>query len=34
MNAIENVALPLTFRGVDKKIREAKAVEMLKLVGL
>ena len=34
MNAIENVALPLTFRGVDKTIREAKAVEMLKLVGL
>ena len=34
MNAIENVALPLTFRGVVKKIREAKAVEMLKLVGL
>lgn len=34
MDAIENVALPLTFRGVDKKIREAKAVEMLKLVGL
>ena len=34
MNAIENVALPLTFRGVDKKIREDKAVEMLKLVGL
>ena len=34
MNAFENVALPLTFRGVDKKIREAKAVEMLKLVGL
>ena len=34
MNAIENVALPLTFLGVDKKIREAKAVEMLKLVGL
>ena len=34
MNAIENVALPLTFRVVDKKIREAKAVEMLKLVGL
>ena len=34
MNAIENVALPLTFRGVDKKIRVAKAVEMLKLVGL
>lgn len=34
MNAIENVALPLTFRGMDKKTREAKAVEMLKLVGL
>jgi putative ABC transport system ATP-binding protein len=34
MNAIENVALPLTFRGVDKKTREAKAKEMLKLVGL
>lgn len=34
MNAIENVALPLTFRGMDKKTREARAVEMLKLVGL
>lgn len=34
MNAIENVALPLTFRGVEKKFREAKAVKMLKLVGL
>ena len=34
MNAIENVALPLTFRGMDKKTREAKAVKMLKLVGL
>ena len=34
MNAIENVALPLTFRGVDKKVREAKAMKMLKLVGL
>lgn len=34
MNAIENVALPLTFRGVDKKKREEKAIEMLKLVGL
>lgn len=34
MNAIENVALPLTFRGVSKKVREAKAVKMLKLVGL
>ena len=34
MNAIENVALPLTFQGVDKKIRTAKAEEMLDLVGL
>lgn len=34
MNAVENVALPLTFRGVDKKTREAKAQKMLKLVGL
>ncbi|MCC8164240.1 MAG: ABC transporter ATP-binding protein [Lachnospiraceae bacterium] len=34
MNAIENVALPLTFRGVDKKTREARAEKMLKLVGL
>ena len=34
MNAIENVALPLTFRGVNKKVREEKAVKMLKLVGL
>jgi putative ABC transport system ATP-binding protein len=34
MNAIENVALPLTFQGVDKKVRTAKAEEMLDLVGL
>lgn len=34
MNAIENVALPLTFRGVDKKTREEKASKMLDLVGL
>lgn len=34
MNAIENVALPLTFRGMNKKTREEKAVKMLKLVGL
>lgn len=34
MNAIENVALPLTFRGVSKKVREKKAEEMLDLVGL
>lgn len=34
MNAVENVALPLTFRGVDKKNREEKASKMLDLVGL
>ena len=34
MNAVENVALPLTFRGVDKKTREEKASKMLDLVGL
>lgn len=34
MNAIENVALPLTFRGMEKKKREKKASEMLDLVGL
>lgn len=34
MNAIENVALPLTFQGVDRKSRNAKAEEMLDLVGL
>ena len=34
MNAIENVALPLTFQGVDKKTRNKKAEDMLDLVGL
>lgn len=34
MDAIENVALPLTFQGIDKKTRTAKAEEMLELVGL
>lgn len=34
MNAIENVALPLIFRGVRKKERLAKAEKMIKLVGL
>ena len=34
MNALENVALPLTFRGVPKKERLAKADKMLDLVGL
>ena len=34
MNALENVALPLTFRGVDRKTRLAKADRMLNLVKL
>ncbi|MCM1087516.1 MAG: ABC transporter ATP-binding protein [Blautia sp.] len=34
MNAIENVALPLTFQGMDKKSRNKKAEGMLDLVGL
>ncbi|HKM21379.1 MAG TPA: ABC transporter ATP-binding protein [Lachnospiraceae bacterium] len=34
MNAVENVALPLTFRGMSKKERLAKARKTLKLVGL
>ena len=34
MNAVENVAMPLTFRGVPKKIRTEKAKKYLKLVGL
>lgn len=34
MNAIENVALPLTFQGMDRRRRSAKAEEMLDLVGL
>ncbi|MDE6847579.1 MAG: ABC transporter ATP-binding protein [Lachnospiraceae bacterium] len=34
MNAIENVALPLTFQGMDKKTRNTRAEAMLDLVGL
>lgn len=34
MTALENVALPLMFRGVDKKEREKRALEMLRLVGV
>lgn len=34
LNAIENVALPLTFQGVPKEIREKRAIKMLKMVGL
>ncbi len=34
MTALENVALPLMFKGVGKEEREQKAMEMLKLVGI
>ena len=34
MTAVENVAMPLMFKGVDRKRREAMAEEMLKRVGL
>lgn len=34
LNAIENVAMPLTFQGMDKEKRLKKAEEVLKLVGL
>jgi putative ABC transport system ATP-binding protein len=34
VNAVENVALPLSFRGMPKKARNEKAKEYIKLVGL
>lgn len=34
MNAVENVALPMSFRGISKKIRNEKAREYVKMVGL
>lgn len=34
MNAVENVAFPLSFRGVPKSVRNKKAMKYLKLVGL
>lgn len=34
LTALENVAFPLCFRGVDKQTREKKAFKMLKLVGI
>ncbi len=34
MNALENVAMPLTFQGMDKELRMKKAEEVLELVGL
>ena len=34
MTAVENVAMPLMFKGMDRKKREAMAEELLKRVGL
>ena len=34
MNAVENVALPLTFQGMERKKRTKKAEAMLDMVGL
>ena len=34
MTAVENVAMPMMFKGMDRKKREAMAEEMLKRVGL
>lgn len=34
MTALENVALPLTFKGIDKAEREKRAMDMLRLVGI
>ncbi len=34
MNAVENVALPLMFRGIPKKLRMKRAEKMIELVGL
>jgi len=34
LNAVENVALPLTFQGMDKKTRNKKALEVIGMVGL
>lgn len=34
LNAVENVALPLSFRGIPRKIRNERAKKYLKLVGL
>ncbi len=34
MNALENIAMPLTFQGMDKTKRLKKAEEVLELVGL
>lgn len=34
LNAVENVALPLSFRGISRRVRNERAKKYLKLVGL
>ena len=34
MNALENIALPLSFRGIPRNVRMKKAAKMLQMVGL
>lgn len=34
LNAIENVELPLIYRGIDRKTRHQLAIDSLKMVGL
>ncbi len=34
MNALKNIALPMTFLGISKKEREERALELLEMVGL
>lgn len=34
LTALENVSMPLTFKGISKSVRDKKAKEMLKAVGL
>lgn len=34
LNALENVALPLSFQGISKRVRQQRAKKYLKLVGL
>lgn len=34
INAVDNVAMPLMFKGVDKEVRDIAAIDMLKKVGL
>ncbi len=34
LNALENVGLPLTFKGIPKSVRDKRAIKMLKAVGL